>query len=190
VVKPPWTLLQAITVQAPLQSKIDQLTGTLNLVQAQVATQSAVLNVIKAPLTTVSGTTVGPRPTVGDPGLDQHLAALGASQQLVDQLRTRLLDPALDPASAGAVKAQIDAAETDLAQAAVATSAYVASTGIPISQGTDGYTALAVVSQTVGNLKSPTAIDAAKTGLTGAAGAAKNADARIVLGNLARFGGG
>jgi hypothetical protein len=188
-VKPGWTLQTAIQVKPPLERLLGD---KIDVVRTQVEKHGTFFEVFKNPIPSgagAGGVVVGPKAGVQDLVLEGLLLDIQTTQQSLDHLRNKVLDPALDPAAVEAVNVQIEAAETNLAQAAAETSKYVASQGLEVTRGTDGYVALAKVTQTVSQLRNESALTVAKTGLTSAAGAATNPDTKTVLGNIARVRG-
>jgi hypothetical protein len=86
---------------------------------------------------------VGPK--VADPFLDLRIQDTYVKTQLVDQLRDKLLDPALPAERRVEFETQLKNAETDLARSIASTTDYVATAKLEVTAGSEGFIAMSAV---------------------------------------------
>jgi hypothetical protein len=121
-------------------------------------------------LTPVPRAEVGPK--VADPLLDVHLKEMDIQRQKVDLLRAETLKPNTDPDRQKALDTQLRDAEVALANAASDTTQFLTTSKADVKEGSDGFKALQVVSDSVSRLNNKDALTQVQKGLAAASGRA------------------
>lgn len=120
-----------------------------------------------------------------DPVLNAHTLDTVAKTQVVDTIRTRLLDPQLDDATRGTLEKQLEVAETQLASTIVTVTEYVAGANLDVKTGTEGAAAMALASSSlskVGNIEALTQVEKGLNTIGTKAGTAP--EVRVVIGGM------
>jgi hypothetical protein len=184
------TLNTPIRIAAfPDKSRFDQISSNLvNQVKDNVALQNNYLSGLRDTIGIFAGAKTGggtPGPVLNIPGLTAggavftgmtqlqpadatlgvHLGDMTYYSQKVDSLRAQSLDPGLPDAQKAAIDTQLATAESQLSDAVVATTRYVASTGMDVAPGSDGATAMTTASAALNKVSNIDALASAEKGL-------------------------
>ena len=137
-------------------------------------------------MTTLPGDLAQPGPAAtSDPVLSLNMANTAWKAQKVDTLRAQLLDPSLSDATRATLQGQLDGAEAELSSAVVTTTTYVASTGMDVTPGSDGATAMSTASAALGKVSNIDALADAEKGLTSVGNqTATTTEMKTVIGNM------
>jgi len=120
-----------------------------------------------------------------DPVLNLHATNTALKAQMVDSIRQQLLDPQIDEVKRGALEKQLGVAEADLGSSIVTMTQYVADAKLDVKAGTEGATAMAVASQSLGKVGSIDALSDIEKGLNVVgAKADTQADMKVVIGGM------
>jgi hypothetical protein len=130
----------------------------------------------------------GLTPGLADEFLNLKLQEMETKSRTVDLLRTKALEPDLTTETRKMVEGQIKEAEAGVASAINEVGRYVANTGVEVTKGTDGLTALATATEHLSRLTDTDAKRSVKEGLAAIETADKPA-LRTVITNMVRRSG-
>lgn len=138
-------------------------------------------------LTTFPGGTAGgvTQPGFTDTVLGMHTLSTTLNAQVVDTIRTQLLNPELEAGTRNTLEKQLETAETQLATSIVAVTDYVAGAKLDVKTGTEGAAAIAVAAASLGKVSNIEALSTVEKGLTGVGKKTGTAPAmQVVIGSM------
>ena len=100
-----------------------------------------------------------------DAVLGMHTLNTTLNAQVVDTIRTQLLNPELEAGTRTTLEKQLESAETQLATSIVAVTDYIAGAKLDVKTGTEGATAIAVASASLGKVSNIEALSTIEKGL-------------------------
>ena len=120
-----------------------------------------------------------------DSVLEMHATDAAWKTRKVDLIRRELLNPELEAEKRTALEGQMKAAETELANAIVATTTYVASAGLDVKPGTEGAAAIGAATESLSKVADIDALNQVETGLNAVSVRTTTAPAlRTVIGSM------
>jgi hypothetical protein len=121
---------------------------------------------------------------ITDPLLDLQVRDIRLRLDRVDLLRMELIKPNVDPERQKMLETQLRDAEVALAVAAGETAQLVAGSKLDVKPGSEGFTAMAAVSDGLARLQHKDALEAARKGLAAASSRGGSPEMKGVIGNL------
>lgn len=110
-----------------------------------------------------------------------------AKHSRLDVLKGRMNQPGLPQDARNKLAQQIKEVEADLAKSIVETARHVSETGANVAPGGEGFAAMVDISRSVNVLADSGARSSVKTGLNQLRDSARNADFRVIVGNMINF---
>jgi hypothetical protein len=126
----------------------------------------------------------GPGPLIADPFLNMQVREIENKRQKVEFLRDQLLQPNLTREAAALTESQLKAAESDVAKTFESTARYISTSGIDVSTGSGGFTAMSTLFSTLGALKEPNALKTARGGLKKVGGETDKPELKNMINNI------
>ena len=190
----PSILGNAVSVGLPITSLINSQVNNywndhIPAIKQQISTQGTIFQMFSDAYAQAKIGTGQTAPKVADPYLNLLMQEMQTNNDKVSYLQARLLDPSLTQAMQQQTQAQLTAAENDLATSTTTTATYVQQQNLPVTQGTDGFTAMQAVAASAKAVSNPTALKSMQTALSGVQGAAGiSASLKTMIGTI--IGGG
>ncbi|MGX2040183.1 hypothetical protein ACWJKU_08620 [Methylocaldum sp. MU1018] len=199
--RPDWILDHGIQMQPSrekfLKDRLDvfekvKLADFKGEIVQQLGFQKEYLNVFKDSVTMVSdvyrnlgvdkaGMSIG---KLQDEYLDLQIKEAEYNRQKADYLRRQASRPDLTSDAKAKIETQLREAESELAKSIERTAGYVASSGMDVSSGSDGYKAMQVVADSMASVTDAQALGSVKTRLEGISAATGNANLKRVIGTM------
>jgi len=199
--RPDWILDHGVQMQPSREKFVkdrfdafekDTLADFKGEIEQRIGFQKEYLNVFKDSVTMVSDVyrNIGADKTgasvanLQDEYLDLQVKEAEYNRKKTDYLRRQASRPDLEADAKASIETQLKEAEKALAKSIERTAGYVASSGIDVSSGSDGYKAMQVVTEGAASVTDAQTRGSMKTNLEGISAATGNANLKLVIGTM------